>query len=986
MMSAFWVAVQVRSPRAPYPAPTSGQVWVRSPEPGARAFFRLRLPVFNSLPQTVTLWTEAFQESTAYVNGVDVLPLPQAPDKLIDTAPDVPKFVQTADIRPTLAVGLNVVGLEVVSLDGQAPAFRARVEVRYGNGVDQTYGVSPSSWQSTTNVALTGQELPESGAFSRPNLEDGSWVAARTAPKEPGTSTVSQPPDAFTLPADQPAIAGAYGSRTLVASTKVEFPSGCDEGWMRVAASGAFSVSLDGKAVATAPASTPSGKGPSSIPLSIFDLCPVAHPGWHTLTVAVAASTQPVVYVDGLVRVGSDTTSFATGPGWHAGSSGSHGATVAVVVNPEASLGAVFARSMGTTVVPASQELESHLLLLAELLAVVAIVLALLGAFGLSLTEGSGVVFCGMLPALGVLLILIETRHLVYVPPPFPDTPPMLALVLALGVVGTIAVAIAAVRRPKRMASSVTDLRRAGPVARGWVRVHWSQCTIAVFVGVWCLLQSYDLMFNPLWQDELSSLAAAQGMRAHILPEWPSGFLYWKSELYSALIAVVGGIAHDNPSVLKEVTVLWFGATILLFGLVLMPLVLKERRWWHVAGTVVFATAPFEMGHSQDIRMYQMVQCLVVIVAILLLKAIHEPTTRRVALLMVAVVAMYLTHEESFGVLLCLPIALVMFDGLRWVRNWRWWAFGSAALFVIVIQLMLALTTHPPIFGIDPSGGPLVSWSPQPFFYVANYFFAQTSSGASITVVSWLAVIGIAVGIARKDAIRIYVGSFWIIPMAVVSVALSTKDTRYVFLCLPFVFTLAVCGTVDIVDGIRTAVLRWAPRGSATVRRVFAGTFGLCVVVAIMVSLIGGLNDYGTWTGRAFSANISHRWLDYPTAVSYVKAREQPGDAVISVATPNLVAYTLGRPPNYWIPPHRTETLLYVFEKNGQAVDTQYGIPTILTQGELDHAISAHPRVWLIGSDSAIRSLVAGMRQTVETRFRLVEEGESVSVYLSTSS
>ena len=118
-----------------------------------------------------------------------------------------------------------------------------------------------------------------------------------------------------------------------------------------------------------------------------------------------------------------------------------------------------------------------------------------------------------------------------------------------------------------------------------------------------------------------------------------------------------------------------------------------------------------------------------------------------------------------------------------------------------------------------------------------------------------------------------------------------------------------------------------------------------------MLSLIGGLNDYGTWTGSLFSANVSHRWLDYPTAVSYVKARIEPGDAVIAAGTPNLVGNSLGHAPNYWIPPHRTETLLYVFEKNGQAVDTQYGIPTIFNATDFQNALEDHQRVWLIGPD-----------------------------------
>ena len=51
---------------------------------------------------------------------------------------------------------------------------------------------------------------------------------------------------------------------------------------------------------------------------------------------------------------------------------------------------------------------------------------------------------------------------------------------------------------------------------------------------------------RPAWQavpERTRTLLGAPARASpgrHLLPEWPSGFLYFKSELYSALIAVVG--------------------------------------------------------------------------------------------------------------------------------------------------------------------------------------------------------------------------------------------------------------------------------------------------------------------------------------------------------------------------------------------------------------------------------------------------------------
>jgi len=125
--------------------------------------------------------------------------------------------------------------------------------------------------------------------------------------------------------------------------------------------------------------------------------------------------------------------------------------------------------------------------------------------------------------------------------------------------------------------------------------------------------------------------------------------------------------------------------------------------------------APIEGQFARDVRMYQMVQFFVVLVAILLARALAQPTTRRVALAMATVVCMYLAHEVSFAVLPIIPLALFARFGWAWARNWRWWVFGGLAAGVICVQVLLAIVTHPPAYGVDPSGGRSSPGRPTPF-------------------------------------------------------------------------------------------------------------------------------------------------------------------------------------------------------------------------------------------------------------------------------
>jgi len=502
------------------------------------------------------------------------------------------------------------------------------------------------------------------------------------------------------------------------------------------------------------------------------------------------------------------------------------------------------------------------------------------------------------------------------------------------------------------------------------------------------VVEIFRIDYQPLWQDELSSIAAAQGMRAHLLlPEWPSGFLYWKSEIYSLLIAVVGGVTHDDTAWLRSVSVLWYVLTILLVGFFLLPMVLRNRRLLQIATLAFFAVSPLEADHARDVRMYQMVQCVVVIVAILLLRAVRTPSTKNIALVMAALVAMYLTHEESFGVLPIVPITLFWLCGTKWMRNWRWWVCGGGAVLLIGLQLVLVKLTHPPAFGTDLSGATTVQWDPSPFYYVFRLFFTDTTYGASITIISSLAVLALVVGVYRRQRERMYLALYWIVPMIIVSDFLVERDSRYCFLCFPFVFALAGCGLGDLISG-----LRWAVAGGVQMIRstrryasVCIAVFAVALTVAIGESLIAGLPDFGPLAQTVASANVSQSELNYPLADDYVKSRLRPGDVVIAAAPANLVGSTMNRAPDYWVPYRRYSNLLYVFDKNHRVVETQYGAGALLDGPDFERAIDAHPRSWLIVADDNYPGILPSIRQIIQSRFVLVEDDETVSVFLNTN-
>ena len=788
---------------------------------------------------------------------------------------------------------------------------------------------------------------------------------------------------------------------------------------MRFAAIGAYVISVDGRPVLSGTGTkqyfgdpdkvaSQSIVVPSVVPLQTADLCPVLSAGTHTLTVWINSLGAPFLYLDGLVHSGTAVTSFATGPSWHVDR------PIGYVANPQSYV-ATFNTVPTAITVPTSVQLTRRLSLMLTILVAVGVAILVAGVAGLRLATGLRAAVLGLLPACGLVLILTELRHIVYVQPPFPSTPDLLWAVAVVGLAGVLAMLGSAARTRRRrtqgwstdptdsvdptadtdgtddgapLIDSVSSRRRwlEEPVT-GWAQGPFYRLGVIAVALCGFVVEIFRIDFQPLWQDELSSIAAAQGMRAHfLLPEWPSGFLYWKSELYSLIIAGVGGITHDSTAWLRSVSVFWYVATILLVGFYLLPLVLRNRPWVQIATLVLFAVSPLEAAHARDVRMYQMVQCVVVIVAILLLRAVRTPSTKNVLLVMVALVAMYLSHEESFGVLPIVPIVLFWLCGSKWVRNWRWWVLGGGAVGLIGLQLVLVKLTHPPSFGTDLSGATTVQWDPSPLYYVFRLFFTDTTYGASITIVSSLAVLGLIVGLYRKRMERLYLALYWIVPMIVVSDFLVERDSRYCFVCFPFVFALAGCGLADLIDGLRWAVTRGAGLVGATRRyaAICVAVFAVALSVAIGESLIGGLPDFGPLAQTLASANVSQSELNYPLADNYVQNRLRPGDAVIAAAPANLVGSTMRRPPDYWVPYRRYSNLLYVFDKNHRVVETQYGAGALLNGPDFERAIDAHPRSWLIVADDNYPGILPSIRQIIQNRFVLVEDDERVSVFLNT--
>ena len=329
--------------------------------------------------------------------------------------------------------------------------------------------------------------------------------------------------------------------------------------------------------------------------------------------------------------------------------------------------------------------------------------------------------------------------------------------------------------------------------------------------------------------------------------------------------------------------------------------------------------------------------------------------------------------------------------GLRWLRETRWLRWGLPALTVIGIQYWLTLVVKMPVIGYDSSNKPYVYYDPSNiYYYLQRYLFAipggtggiATGTGyGSLYLVSSLAVLAGAAGIARRDFTRHYLSAFLWLPVLVLSILFSAHAERYLFILLPMLFALAGLGALDLIGWLRAML---TPASETRERRLIAG-LTLAAAVPGFLWLASSIpargQDYGLAFSRLAGIPYGQQQADYSTVASYLKAHERPGDLLIDLGSGTQITHYTGQPPDMVIQPHPNK-FLFLTQQDGIVVEDYYGRPVILTASDLQQVIANHHRIWLITDQGPyFTSVATDMTDLIRAQFTEVAQGTQAALY-----
>ncbi|MBX5458460.1 MAG: glycosyltransferase family 39 protein [Thermogemmatispora sp.] len=539
--------------------------------------------------------------------------------------------------------------------------------------------------------------------------------------------------------------------------------------------------------------------------------------------------------------------------------------------------------------------------------------------------------------------------------------------------------------------------RRLSLCCQSIARSSWrSWCfwvTILPLMVVAVPLSSYQLSYEPYWQDELSSYYAAHGILATGWPLFPSGFLYTKAELYSYLLAAWSLLFGDHPEITRAISV---GEYLLCLPLLYLAGCYFFSRRVSLLATAMLACSPLAWVWSRQMRMYQQAQLLTLLTLLLFHGCLQrQARSRLIYVAALSLLATYLSHEETFIILPALLLCTLccrdrtQLSLAALCRSPSWQRAGLLCGVGIGFQLLLAHGSHPPVLGTDASQRPLVHFTLDNVIFYAEILFSPATSGRT----PWLLLSSVSMALGGLQAVRrkepraCYCLLFLLVSWLTLIYGFTLQADRYLYPLLPCYYLLSAYGASELMQALGRLTMTLIKTSSGPsdrswkcvteVQRLFLiGSSGLLCALLLIAPLIA-MNTSNLFLSRLLGLPYHRHYADYDVVGAYLRQHLRRGDVVIAVAPANCVRYYVGRVDYFF----SIDRALYLMEQRGHIIETASAAEALLNQEDFAAVLAEHPRVWIVSDGGPYESAVR-KRFIFPPDVRLVFEGYASALYL----
>ena len=476
-------------------------------------------------------------------------------------------------------------------------------------------------------------------------------------------------------------------------------------------------------------------------------------------------------------------------------------------------------------------------------------------------------------------------------------------------------------------------------------KTHWEVWPYLVLLLVslvlafwfrWQFLQNINL-----YPDEFVTLLAMDMITQKGAPILPSGLFYEHGLLYSYLAGAA--------SLLGD-AVFWGRFTSLVLGLITILLTyIVGHRWFSpmvgALAAIGLALAPAAIHWSGRVRMYALLQVLVLLTIWLMMEGLFHNRKRLAWASVLAYVGALLTQFVSLALLPPLTVAetigfMTQPNRRGWYRDPQLWlrglAVGAAVLAVILVKRAGQPKGLEPLEAGNAVGGVwqiLTTYSSFSFnvgqsWQAISPFFLDTPN------LIFTAFIPIAVIAALWPKPRYGATLFLLIILVLTTLEVvlfapsDRRDDKYLFMLMPIVCLLGGQGICVIINLVAS---RLSQTRKYWIRAICAVTVSLSLVIASRSHINGLLSDVGE---------------DYETTFVYVAENIGPDNAILT-GTPTAAYHFLGWNDLYAVQAGGLYDYRILNQPDQGLVERWLGSPWIKTVEELNAALKKQT-VWLV--------------------------------------
>jgi hypothetical protein len=481
------------------------------------------------------------------------------------------------------------------------------------------------------------------------------------------------------------------------------------------------------------------------------------------------------------------------------------------------------------------------------------------------------------------------------------------------------------------------------------------------------VLRIYDLGQQSLWYDEGYSINAAMAMLDKGAPILPSGWFYSHGILNTSLIAASMGIFGETEFAARLPSV--------IFGTLTIPLVfffakkIGGKRTALIAAFLVTFLA-IEIAWSRQARMYQQLQFFYILSLYLFYLFTQKRSNKLLVLTILSTICAALSHTFGFSLILVYVAYLLLTNikNFRKYMNKGLFKRKQTLIFLLCVAILLILGQA--LFQVFSS-----AWGIK-----VNYFTEYTDYLTEILpVILYLGAVGIVIMFKRDARTSLLLLLALVIPFYFVCFHVKMLSMRYLYFFMPILIIYFAYTVTYVCDTLAHAVTKRAG-GTAKATRTTLLKSWLSPALTVVVL---GLSLHGSGFGFLPQSNhyleTTAPQPDFKLAYNFINDNLKEGDIIIDT-WPTVGIFYLEKAPDFWLAFDIAGTSGVYCIGDTYSHDRYTNIYCIKNTGELEAAVNALPRGWLVIDGLASYRLPQSTLDFIEGNLTYYEEGSRATI------